>query len=194
MNADDDVSAIARLIFNADPYIYRGLFGDEDKATIVLSSLLKKDDGIFSHRYTHVVEYDGKIAGTAAIYNILLKTKDDEMRKESFAKFGRVTEEFDTVVRHLKKMKNVISRGYRISRFCIDEKCRRNGLGSSLIKYLIKKYEGSDLELAVLEGNKVAINMYKKHDFTVKERDYGYGKDQYNNKVYCLSMVRKASG
>ena len=55
-----------------------------------------------------------------------------------------------------------------IEQFEVITKERRKGIGDKLLKYLIAKYEDSDIKnitLEVKEDNIVAINLYKKYGF-----------------------------
>ena len=55
-----------------------------------------------------------------------------------------------------------------IEQFEVITKERRKGIGDKLLKYLIEKYQDTDIKnitLEVKEDNIVAINLYKKYDF-----------------------------
>ena len=55
-----------------------------------------------------------------------------------------------------------------IEQFEVITKERRKGIGDKLLKYLIEKYQDTDIKnitLEVKEDNIVAINLYKKYGF-----------------------------
>ena len=55
-----------------------------------------------------------------------------------------------------------------IEQFEVTTKKRRKGIGDKLLKYLIEKYQYSDIKnitLEVKEDNIVAINLYEKYGF-----------------------------
>ena len=55
-----------------------------------------------------------------------------------------------------------------IEQFEVITKERRKGIGDKLLKYLIEKYQDTDIKnitLEVKENNIVAINLYKKYGF-----------------------------
>ena len=55
-----------------------------------------------------------------------------------------------------------------IEQFEVTTKKRRKGIGDKLLKYLIEKYQYSDIKnitLEVKEDNIAAINLYKKYGF-----------------------------
>ena len=55
-----------------------------------------------------------------------------------------------------------------IEQFEVITKERGKGIGDKLLKYLIEKYQDTDIKnitLEVKEDNIVAINLYKKYDF-----------------------------
>lgn len=190
LELDDDLSAVARLIYNADPYIYRDLLGKEDRANEILSSLLKKEEGTFSYKYTHILEYNNKIVGTAALYSAMLTLNKDDVRSAVLAVSKEVSNEFDTVTRHLSfKRKDVVVR-LKISRFCIDTQYRNRGFGSKLMGHLCDAAGCNDIELTVLEENELAIKLYKKFGFKIESSVYGYGKNPDSSNVVCFNMIR----
>ena len=69
-----------------------------------------------------------------------------------------------------KKTKNysLIYDRIEIEQFEVITKERRKGIGDKLLKYLIEKYQDTDIKnitLEVKEDNIVAINLYKKYGF-----------------------------
>ena len=86
-------------------------------------------------------------------------------------------------------------RRLHIITFSVNEKYRRKGIGSELIKETIKnakdkKYKVKKVTLFVKKSNKLAINFYEKNEFMKKEllkNYYGQGDDGY----YMVKILKK---
>jgi hypothetical protein len=97
----DDLKRVAEITYVADPYIYRGLFGSEEGARIVLPVLFMDTEGIFSRRYISIIETDDEIIGSATAYSVLVKINIDDFRTRIFNLLQKIPLEFDEVSRYL---------------------------------------------------------------------------------------------
>ena len=75
-----------------------------------------------------------------------------------------------------------------IEQFEVITKERRKGIGDKLLKYLIEKYQDTDIKnitLEVKEDNIVAINIYKKYGFKKV-----YTREKYYDGINGLLMEK----
>ncbi len=85
---------------------------------------------------------------------------------------------------------------YRITNICIfDETDRHRGIGSVLMRQILKKAEESGERMAVLETqtcNTVAISFYKSFGFEIIGFDlYSYSNDDPEKKEVRLELGKK---
>lgn len=117
----------------------------------------------------------------------LFLSVDEVISKENFEEMLQAKEIFiskiqDEIVGYITfniKEKNNPSMRYRkqlqIEAICVDEKIRRKGIGTQLLKY-VKQYgkenDCTDIYLTVNEENTSAIKMYEEFGFKVKSIAY----------------------
>lgn len=78
-----------------------------------------------------------------------------------------------------------------IEQFEVNINERGKKIGNKLLKYLIEKYQGTNIKNITLEvkaDNLIAINLYKKYNF----KDITIRKNYYNN-IDAILMERKYS-
>ena len=93
-----------------------------------------------------------------------------ELTKKEFS-----TNPYLKIITYVKKDKiigfllySLIYDRIEIEQFEVITKERRKGIGDKLLKYLIEKYQDTDIKnitLEVKEDNIIAINLYKKYGF-----------------------------
>ena len=110
-----------------------------------------------------IKEYDSYPQDTVDNFNYKLTEK--EFSTNPYLKIITYVEK-DKIIGFL--LYSLIYDRIEIEQFEVITKERRKGIGDKLLKYLIEKYQDTDIKnitLEVKEDNIVAINLYKKYGF-----------------------------
>ena len=110
-----------------------------------------------------IKEYDSYPQKTVDNFNYKLTEK--EFSTNPYLKIITYVEK-DKIIGFL--LYSLIYDRIEIEQFEVITKERRKGIGDKLLKYLIEKYQDTDIKnitLEVKEDNIVAINLYKKYGF-----------------------------
>lgn len=100
-----------------------------------------------------------------AVDNFTYKLAEKEFSTNPYLKIITYVEK-DKIIGFL--LYSLIYDRIEIEQFEVTTKKRRKGIGDKLLKYLIEKYQYSDIKnitLEVKEDNIAAINLYKKYGF-----------------------------
>ena len=100
-----------------------------------------------------------------AVDNFTYKLTEKEFSTNPYLKIITYVEK-DKIIGFL--LYSLIYDRIEIEQFEVITKERRKGIGDKLLKYLIEKYQDTDIKnitLEVKEDNIVAINLYKKYGF-----------------------------
>ena len=100
-----------------------------------------------------------------AVDNFTYKLTEKEFSTKPYLKIITYVEK-DKIIGFL--LYSLIYDRIEIEQFEVTTKKRRKGIGDKLLKYLIEKYQYSDIKnitLEVKEDNIAAINLYKKYGF-----------------------------
>ena len=100
-----------------------------------------------------------------AVDNFTYKLTEKEFSTNPYLKIITYVEK-DKIIGFL--LYSLIYDRIEIEQFEVTTKKRRKGIGDKLLKYLIEKYQYSDIKnitLEVKEDNIAAINLYKKYGF-----------------------------
>ncbi len=131
-----DAEAVARLIYDTDPYLFPFLFGPRARALPVLAELFALEANSFSYRYVTVAEADGEIAGMLIGYEPRQINKQAEK-----GDFKRVLSAFEQLMMIPKFWilqpfldKSEIT-GRHIQNVCVAAAHRGKGIGSGLIRH-----------------------------------------------------------
>ena len=174
----DDMSVVAHLLFDTDPYIYEDLFSDIKTAEEVLPFLFARNTGVFNYQAYHVALLDGKIVGLSSLYKHNDKWDEASVRM-AFAEAGKkLPPSFDAVSKYFVSVHNYTAETNACN-ICILSEMRRRGIGEFMLSNLIIMAGNSNITLTVLKSNTAAINLYQKHGFRVLYEfdDYGgYGR------------------
>lgn len=183
----DSVSEIAHLIYSADPFLYRDIFGNESDAAMVLSVLLKEEGNVFSMQNYYVVEEEGKIVGLAALYKNNPQWNEQKIKNAFYHKNIPIPESFQSASSYFKETFNYPRVGVNTCNVVVHEDYRMRGIGDYLVKNLIRISGRSPLELNVLSENETAIRLYQKNGFVIVETFMDYGGYQ-SPPVECYRM------
>ena len=191
VQCNDDVSRIAELIYQTDPYLYRDLLGDITQGTRLLGILIENPRSIFYKDHLYVCRKDGIIVGIASIQPHGTEWDFDTIRM-AYMEFGlEITESVRAAGNYFKKTYSRIGIGAFVCNICIHSDYRGQGIGNFVLGNLIAIVGRNNIELSVLADNIAAIKLYQSHGFIIVDEVYEYG--GYNqDKVLCYSMIRTA--
>lgn len=189
--ADAD-SRVARLIYQADPYIYPALFGSREVATRVMPSLIRRDRGPFSARNIRAATREGDVLAVAVVLDGPDPLVVADVR-EAFADQGLVPPSTlpDVVDRYFAHIAD--ERGRYVLVLAVDPRHRGQGLGGALLTAVSREPPRRQVSLHVLSDNAHAARLYARLGFVVVGVEAGYSPDPLRS-VEVLRMVRPAPG
>lgn len=183
----DNLVELVHLIYHADPYLYKDLFGSEDNAVEVLGLLLNKKNFVFSRDNYHVVLVDGKIVGLAALYTNYPPWDENRILDAFYRKHLTIPESFYDASDYFDKVFNYPKVGINTCNVVVHEDYRGLGIGDILIKKIIQISGYSPLELVVIKDNIAAIRLYQKNGFVAVDEFLDYG-GHNAPPIKCLRM------
>ena len=113
--------------------------------------------------------------------NRLLESLNYQLSADSFNnKFLKVLLYIDDEVRGVIVYTHIYDRA-EIEYICVLDKYRKQGIGTSLIKYIEDNKDIKNITLEVKKSNEIAINFYKKNGFRIAatRKNYYNGEDAY---------------
>lgn len=164
---DDDLSAIAELLYKTDQYIYPYWFGSLENCKNELSKFLVEDKFFFNveHLYVAIDQVKGRIMGLICAVDKAVDLSYDYSKLES------VNDRYSfTVNNYIKGLINEVKESdfAYISNVCVHEDYRGMKIGNHLVNYVINIYTEKcfkEVVLDVLAQNPGAIHLYKKLGF-----------------------------
>lgn len=164
---DDDLIAIAELLYKTDQYIYPYWFESLESCKNELSKLLVEDKFFFyvEHLYVAVDQVKNRIMG-------LICAVDKEVDLSyDYSKLEVVNERYSfTVNNYIKGLIHEVKESdfAYISNVCVHEDYRGMKIGNCLVNHVIKIYTEKcfkEIVLDVLAQNPGAIHLYEKLGF-----------------------------
>ena len=195
----EQYSAVSRLIFETDPYIYPAMFGEgsggiQNVVAILPSVFELKNDAMFTKKNLFVLYNNEDIIGL-----ILWCDNNLEWNIESLLEIAN-----ESGIELNKGNIELVRKEYVDSRYldgnqdhnhvsiinvCVDSNYRGTGVGKYMLNCFIKEHPQETLELAVLANNTPAIKLYQKFGFKVYKEVDGFS--LIKEKPKCLIMKRK---
>ena len=192
MTRKDNRMAVARLLYDTDPYIYPALLGNVGsenqppaKSAIRKFARMMLRKCVFHYKNILVAEREGMIVGAAVVLEApplrripryLAEGKSGrDVRKNYFDHFS-------------KPGKHVGEDTAYVLCLCVAKDERGRKIGSLLMNHITRNCQSSKLRLHVLENND-AIKLYEKHGFKRIRTEDGYIYDDVPPK--CIEMIRE---
>lgn len=194
----EQYSAISRLIFETDPYIYPAIFGEGSRgmqnAVAILPSVFElKKDAMFAKNNLFVLFNNEDIIGL-----ILWCDKNLEWNIESLLEIAN-----EKGIELNKENIELVRKEYVDSRYldgeqnynhmslinvCVNSNYRGTGVGTHMLNCFIKEHTQGTMELAVLADNTPAIKLYQRFGFRIYQEEDGFS--LIKEKPKCLIMRR----
>lgn len=192
--SDDNMSDIARLIYQTDPYIYPYWFNnDEEEAIKVLVPLIQEEGFIFYYENFYVA-YDKELNKILGVVSAIDPTTNLDY---DYSSLEMVNNQYSfTVNNYLKELiKEVVEKKYMyLVNVAVDVHYRSRRIGSRLLKYFIEQMHEAGFEeigFDCLMHNLRAKNLY--HSLGFKEVSEGIGFDGTEHSTVEIVFFKKKS-
>lgn len=186
----DDLSRVAEILFQADPYIMPDLLGDQKTAGLVGGYLFSEDNNqLFCFDRTLVAVLSGQIQGILCYRTDVCRWDEQHLRNAFLENGLALPEMFDRVNREYfdKVAREQLPENSAECMFlAVAQERRGSGIGSCLLEQWIHGRKDA-YYLNVLASNETAIALYKRHDFEVIHKHYAY---PHVEQKTCLEMHR----
>ena len=186
---DDDIRAIARCLYETDPYIYPYAYADaEDPAwveTVACGFAAKRN--VFSRAHLSVALKGDTIVGvlcTLPCGTALTFAEDLPERLREGDAFHGVNEGYFKPL--IEESLDLC--GYNVSNLCVAAPYRGLGIGEALLEFGVERYGTSPIYLDVIASNTPAVRLYQKLGFAIQKEYLGFsGSD---TPLPCYQMLR----
>ena len=184
----DQLTDIAEMIYDTDPYIYPAMFNSKSDALVMIPEMIKYKDRMFRTENMFVAEQDNRTVGLILWHRGPLIWDDEifclcasKLNISVSPHFINVREEYFSSYSHTSM--DIVS----IINVCVLEEFRGKFIGEKTLKAFLNGKE-AECELFVLGDNKVAIHLYEKMGFQITSRIDGFSID--DNKPECMIMKK----
>jgi N-acetylglutamate synthase-like GNAT family acetyltransferase len=174
--SNSDITRIARLIYQTDPYIYPAMFQTESDAVNLISQLIQLgNDPMFCLQNLYVAREKQNMAviGIILWHKGSLEWHAEELRRLA-EKTGIILQntllkaEDEYFSYYTQNEAAVIS----LINICVDSRYRYSGIGTQMLRSFVQLHRDEPMELYVLADNQAAIACYERNGFaTVEECD-----------------------
>jgi GNAT superfamily N-acetyltransferase len=170
LEQESDFDSAIELIYESDIRTYSAMFGSLDIAKKVLPFLLSNPKSKFYKNHYRIYKQKKEIIAIAALFDYSDSSWDSDIVLKAFGDAGvEPPSSFDNAVSSMRNVFNdyLGSSFYLVDDVCVREDFRNQGIGSSMVLYLINKTEseGKSIRLTVGEKNKIAYHMYSSLGF-----------------------------
>lgn len=182
INDDEELSAIGRLIYYTDPYIYPAFYSNDINLSIKCTKKMLMLDTLFNQNNILLGKINGKVAGFMVVLDKFPTNNYDAMRSAMLDSLGYLTPLFDEVMDGYFQTLNYDWEGIQIMSLAVLPEYRHQRVATKMLNYLPKK---NTYSLACVKDNVVARELYRKCGFTFIFEYEGY------TDVMCVELVRK---
>ena len=178
MQAHDDATQVAELIYATDATLFPLLFGKRQKAVKNLVKLIKLENNSFSHKQIAVYDDQG-IKGIIIFY-----TSSELHGDQEFNDFIKAFNLFDLLrllacsILLFPILNHTHTQGVYIQNICVDGSMRGKGIGTQLIHYVHARYLSSverHIYLDVAIDNEKARKLYERENFVLVKKKHAWG-------------------
>lgn len=172
----DDLTQVAKILYQTDDFLFPFLFGKEEKAILRLTKLISLENNPFSYRFI-TIDIDKQIRG-------ILLEEDDKTKLKPAKDFKKAFSFFPLMALAIKQLFLIptlwhnLEGGRYIQALCVDKASRGQGIGSKLLNDAIKRAESDEISklfLDVVIKNKAALKLYEKLGFAIVKKKRMWG-------------------
>ena len=186
LSADDDLTAVARLIFSSDDYIYPYLFDNElPTAEKVLVNMILGDT-LYNYKNIRVAGCSDQIIAMMISKRVPI-VLDHESILDCFVRASvPVGTRFAKVYNEYFKLLEDEPPDVYIANLAVDKMFRGRGVGGALLQSIFD--DESTFHLEVVKANHNAVGLYKKLGFVIDCEYPGF------TDVPCYRMTKHCKG
>ena len=187
-----ELLAIARLIYETDPYIYPAMCSAAEAEKIIPCLLSEGTDSMFCKQNLFVARLNGNIVGIILWHNGPLLWNRNAFIEVCNSQNIPISFTFEKVAREYLSAYAKPNANISIINVCVDTSVRSRGIGAEMLQAFIARHEGESIELVTLTGNTIAIDLYKRSGFEILREEDGFSVSSTKPSVYImLRMVDK---
>ena len=162
---DDDLSAIAELIYYSDNYIYPRLFDGVEQGKLVLAQMIASDT-IYNYKNLLVAKWRGGIVGLIAYARQPVEFSHEVYR----SCFENANVAFDDRAQYIWEnyyalMKEEGKSGIYVANVCVSSACRGKGVATKMFGKLFE--QDTNCYLECIQANVSAVKLYQKLGFEI---------------------------
>lgn len=186
LTAEDDLKAVARLIYYSDNYIYPFLFEDDiHVAEKVLVNMILGDT-VYNYKDIHVALSSGQIIAMIITKPVPLKIDHESIIKCFVEAAVPVGARFVRVFNEYFKLLEDEPPDFYVANLAVDKMFRGMGVGKTLMQSVLNA--NSTYHLEVVKANDNAVKLYKKIGFKIDCEYPGF------TGVPCYRMTKQSKG
>ncbi len=182
--SEEQLMAIAGLIYDSDPFIYPAMFRSRQEAESAIPKMIRAGDRMFRRENLFIALEGTKVAG------VLVWMRGPLMwDKKIYEKSGGKAQHIDRVVmEYLNLFTETPPDTASVIRISVEKEMRGNGIGSLLMDTFLEAEKGP-YQLYVLSNNTEAILFFQQKGFGIRETRPGFSLDY--QALPCYWMVKK---
>ena len=191
---EDNLSQIADLIYDTDPYIYPYWFDNNEKACIDFFNKSILEEGFLYHYNNLYIAHD---VTTDEIVGVICAVDKSVNLKYDYDSLCNINERYKKVVKEyinpiLEEVEGFDTKTIYIPNVCINKELRGKRIGTNLLGYFISQMEKvgyNQFALDCLLHNLPAKNLY--HSLGFKEMTLFNGFSGDDRTIDVVSFLRK---
>ena len=162
----DDLTQVARLIYETDNYIFPHFFGQSTTSAQEILPFMIEADTIYNKNNIYVALLDNQIIAVIVIAPSPIFINLNAFI-DSFEKAGAMIDEsFRRVMMEYFIPMETLPEGYYIANLCVEELYRGKGVGSAMLDLILDEIDkDKDIYLDCLTDNVRAVSVYESHGF-----------------------------
>lgn len=184
-----DLLAIARLIYDTDPYIYPAMCSAAEAEKIFPCLLSAGTDSMFRKQNLFVARLDGIIVGVILWHSGPLVWEHKAFIEACNSQNISIAPTFEQVAQEYLSTYDQPTADISIINICVEPSVRSRGVGTEMLKAFIARHKCESMELVTLTENTIAIDLYKRNGFEIQREEGGFSIDPQKPRCYIMSRV-----
>lgn len=177
-----ELSEIAGLIYDTDPYIYPAMFQTRESALEIIPRMIIANDTMFCAKNLYVAKHGEQIVGIILWHRGPLNWSADTY----FACGGDSPHINEVSLKYFASYSEMSADVVSLMNVCTS--IRGQGIGCKLLCSFMREIDGP-YELFVLSDNSSAINLYKKEGFSIVQRTQGFSLVEPHPSCYQMVSI-----
>lgn len=184
-----DLLALARLIYDTDPYIYPAMCSATEAEKIFPCLLFAGTDSMFHKQNLFVARLDDTIVGVILWHSGPLVWGHKAFIEACNSQNIPIAPTFEQVAREYLSTYDQPNADISIINVCVDASVRGRGVGTAMLAAFIARHKSESMELVTLTGNTIAIDLYKRSGFEILQEEDGFSMEDPKPRCYTMSRI-----